>query len=157
MTNEPYEELIDGELFLRLAPDPRHELICARLHQRVRDVLSGNATSRLLPVRAQVKPMPGSVLRPDLALITTATGKVWFVAEVVSAEDHHPDTVTKKEIYEAARLPRLWMIDSRYDNLEVYHGSEHGLMLKGMFTGQSPVSEALLPGLRLVVAELFQA
>ncbi len=157
MTNEPYEELIEGELFLRLAPGPRHELICARLHQHVSDLLSGNSPSRLLPVRAQVELAPRTVLRPDLALVTAATGKLWLVAEVVNPVDHHPDTVTKKEIYENLRVPRLWMIDPRYDNLEVYHGSEYGLILKGMFAGRSVLSEALLPGLSLVVAELFPA
>ena len=153
--SEPYEELVDGELLLRLAPGLRHEMICARLHHRVSASLTCNGSSRLLAPRAQVELTPGTVVRPDLALVTAATGKLWLVAEVISSDDHHPDTVTKKEVYEDLRVPRLWMIDPRYDNIEVYHGSEYGLILKGMFAGRSALTEALLPGFHLVVAELF--
>jgi hypothetical protein len=155
--SDPYEEQVDGEAMLRLPPGARHELICARLHRCVSASLAGLGTSRLLPARARVELALGTVLRPDLALVTVATGKLWLAAEVVSSDDHHSDTVLKKEIYEAFRVPRLWMIDPRYDNLEVYHGSEYGLALKGMLAGRSALTEALLPGFRLVVAELFQA
>jgi len=155
--SEPYEELIDGELLLRLAPGLRHEMICARLHQRLSVSLAGNGTSRLLAPRTQVELTRRTVVRPDLALVTAATGKLWLAAEVISSDDHHSDTVTKKEVYENARVPRLWMIDPRYDNIEVYHGSEYGLILKGMTAGRAALTEPLLPAFRLVVAELFQA
>jgi len=155
--SEPYEERVDGERLLRLAPGLRHEMICARLHQRVSAGLTGNGTSRLLAPRAQVELTRRTVLRPDLALVTVATGKLWLVAEVISSDDHHSDTVTKKEIYENVRVPRLWMIDPRYDNIEVYHGGEYGLALKGMLAGRAALAEPLLPTFHLVAAELFQA
>jgi len=155
--SEPYEERVDGELLLRLAPGLRHELICARLHQRVSASLAGNGTSRLLAPRAPVELPRRTVVRPDLALVTAATGKLWLVAEVISSDDHQSDTVTKKEVYENLRVPRLWMIDPRYDNIEVYHGGEYGLTLKGMLAGRSALTEALLPGFNLTAVELFQA
>ena len=37
---------------------------------------------------------------PDLALVAAATGKLWLAAEIVSSDDHRPDTVIKKQIYE---------------------------------------------------------
>ena len=155
--SEPYEELVDGEPLSRLAPGPRHELICARLHQRVSASLTGNGTSRLLAPRAQVELTRHTVVRPDLALVTAATGKLWLAAEVISSDDHHADTVTKKEVYENIRVPRLWIIDPRYDNIEVYHGGEYGLTLKGMLAGRAALAEPLLPTFRLVAAELFQS
>ena len=155
--SEPYEETVDGETMLRLPPGARHELICARLHQRLSASLAGHSASRLLSVRTQVELSRGTVFRPDLALVTEATGKLWLAAEVIDSEDHHADTVTKKEMYEDIRVPRLWMIDPRYDNIEIYHGSEYGLILKGMLAGRAALTEALLPNFNLVVAELFQA
>ena len=155
--SEPYEELVDGEPLSRLAPGPRHELICARLRQRVSASLTANGTSRLLAPRAQVELTRHTVVRPDLALVTAATGKLWLAAEVISSDDHRSDTVTKKELYENVRVPRLWMIDLRYDNIEVYHGGEYGLALKGMLAGRAALTEALLPGLNLTAVELFQA
>jgi Uma2 family endonuclease len=153
--SEPYEELVDGELLLRLAPDLRHETICARLHQRVSASLTGNGASRLLAPRAQVELTRRTVVRPDLALVTAVTGKLWLAAEVISSDDHRSDTVTKKEVYENVQVPRLWMIDPRYDNIEVYHGGEYGLALKGMLAGRVALAEPLLPTFHLVAEELF--
>ena len=58
------------------------------------------------------------VVRPDLALVTAATGKAWLVAEIIDSADHRPDTVLKKAIYEDFKVPRVWMVDPRYDNVE---------------------------------------
>ena len=96
-------------------------------------------------------------MRPDLALVTAATGKLWLAVEIVSSTDHRWDTVTKKELYEQYALPRLWMVDPRYDNVEVYHGTPHGLALQHIYAGREMLGEKLLPALRLQVAALFAA
>src|SRR5689334_1147711 len=101
--SEDYEEILEGENFLRYAPGVRHEAICALLHARVAASLAGISSTRLLAPRTIVQISPGTMVRPDLALVTTATGKAWLVAEIVSSDDHRVDTVTKKEIYEHLR------------------------------------------------------
>jgi len=89
--------------------------------------------------------------------VTAANGKLWLAAEIVSSDDHRPDTVIKKQIYEDVKLARLWMIDPRYDNVEVYHSSEYGMILKAMLAGREILSEKLLPEFELNVEELFRA
>ena len=89
--------------------------------------------------------------------MAAATGKLWLAAEIVSSDDHQPDTVIKKQIYEEMRLPRLWMIDPRYDNVEVYHSNEYGLILKGILAGHELLTEKLLPEFQLTITELFAA
>ena len=89
--------------------------------------------------------------------MAAATGKVWLAAEIVSSDDHQPDTVIKKQIYEEMKLPRLWMIDPRYDNVEVYHSSEYGLVLKSILAGPELLTEKLLPEFQLTITELFAA
>ena len=155
--SEPYEEIVEGESYLRLPPGARHEVICTRLHELIAASLANIATTRLLPRRSVVQIASGTLVRPDLALVTVATGKVWLAAEIISSDDHRPDTVTKKQIYEELNIPRLWMIDPRYDNVEVYHGSQYGLMLKRILAGRETLTEQLLPTLQLTIAELFQA
>src|SRR5262249_9667040 len=119
----------------RPAPGPRHETICLRLHQAMRASVSDLASTRLLLPRAEIRISAENCLCPDLALVTVATGKLWLAAEIVSSDDHRTDTVIKKQLYEDLKLPRLWMIDPRYDNVEVYHGTEYGLVLKEMLAG----------------------
>ena len=63
----------------------------------------------------------------------------------------------KKEMYEKAKLPRLWMIDPRYDNVELYHGTEYGLMLKAILAGSESLAEKLIPEFCVVIGELFGA
>jgi len=155
--SEPYQEILEGETLRRNAPGRRHELICERLHDSMRAGVANLASTRLLARRSQVRLSAGTAVCPDLALVTTATGKLWLAAEIVSSDDHRADTVVKKQIYDALKLPRLWMIDPRYDNVEVYHGSEYGLMLKGILAGQEILTEKLLPEFQLTVADLFRA
>jgi len=153
--NDPYEEIVNGERLLRLPPRPRHEEILARLHQRVAGVLTGLATTKLLAARTRIEVSLDNIFRPDLALVTVASGKLWLVAEVIGSDDHHADTVDKKTIYEEIKLPRLWMVDPRYDNVEVYHGTPYGLSLKRVLAGRDLLTEALLPGFQYAIHELF--
>ncbi len=152
-----YAEILNGSTLARRAPGPRHEQICARLHQWVRASVANFAGTRLLAPRAEVRLSAKHTVCPDLALVAAATGKLWLAAEIVNSDDHQPDTVIKKQIYEEMKLPRLWMIDPRYDNVEVYHSNEYGLILKGILGGQELLTEKLLPEFQLTVAELFTA
>jgi len=82
---------------------------------------------------------------------------LWLAAEVVSSEDHSADTVVKKQIFEEVKLPRLWMIDPRYNNVEVYHASPYGLILKEILAGSEVLAERLLPEFQITMSELFEA
>jgi Uma2 family endonuclease len=119
--------------------------------------VAGLASTQLLAPRTKVQLSRTTFFCPDLALVTTASGKLILAVEIVSREDHHADTVTKKEIYEQHRVPRLWMVDPRYDNVEIYHSFEFGLQLKGILAGGEMLSEKLIPQFQLTVAALFAA
>lgn len=153
--SEPYNEVFDGEITRRLAPGARHETICSRLHAVIKASAANITSTRLLDRRAEIKVAASTTLCPDLALVTVATGRLWLAAEIVSSDDHRADTVLKKQIYEDTKLPRLWVIDPRYDNVEVYHSSEYGLALKDILAGQEALTEKLLPEFHIVIARLF--
>ena len=155
--SRPYEEMLSGETLPRSAPDSRHEAICDRLHTAMNAGVSNVATTQLLAPRTKIQVSRNTALRPDLALITTATGKLFLAVEIVCRDDHRNDTVIKKEIYEQIRVPRLWMVDPRYDNVEVYHSTEFGLQLKSILAGSEILAETLIPEFQIVVQELFAA
>ena len=151
----PYEEILDGTSLPRSAPSLRHELICARLHTAMAASVANLGSTQLLAPRTKIQVSRATAICPDLALITAATGKLWLAVEIVHTGDHHADTVIKKEVYEHVRVPRLWMIDPRYDNVEIYHSTEFGLALKGILAGSEVLSEKLVPEFQFVIAELF--
>ena len=155
--SQPYPETLDGAFLMRLAPGARHEAICARLHQRVHASVANLTSTRLLLPRSEVQLSSTTIVCPDLSLITRATGRLWLAAEIVSSDDHRADTVVKKQLYEEVRLPRLWMIDPRYDNVEIYHASSYGLVLRAILAGSELLTEKLLPEFQMTVTELFQA
>lgn len=154
--SDPYDELIEGELCLRLAPGPRHEEICRRIHARIAVAMTENTVAKLLSTRSAFQISQTTKIRPDLALVTAANDKLWLVAEIINSGDHHPDTLLKKNVYEEMKLPRLWMIDPRYDNVEIYHGTEYGLMLKEILAVNDVLREPLLPAFEYLIAELFK-
>lgn len=153
----PYEEILDGTTLPRSAPGVRHEQICERLHAAMAASVANIGSTQLLAPRTKIRVAQATAICPDLALITAATGKLWLAVEIVHTGDHHADTVIKKEIYENVRVPRLWMIDPRYDNVEVYHSTEFGLVLKGILAGNEVLAEKLIPEFQMVIAELFSA
>jgi Uma2 family endonuclease len=155
--NQPYEEILDGESLPRSAPGERHEMICERLHTAMTASVANLSTTQLVAPRTKITVARATEIRPDLALLTTATGKIFLAVEIVSREDHHADTVVKKELYDQIRVPRLWMIDPRYDNVEIYHSTEFGLALKGILAGSEILSEKLIPEFQIVISELFAA
>jgi len=113
--------------------------------------------TQLLAPRSKINVSRSTTICPDLALVTVATGKLWLAAEIISRDDHRADTVVKKELYEQIRVPRLWMVDPRYDNVEIYHSMEFGLQLKCILAGSEVLTEQLIPEFQFVIAELFAA
>src|SRR5262245_33557531 len=154
--SQSYDEVIEGTKLTRAAPGVRHESVCSRLHKCVQASVANFAGTKLLPPRMEVQLSSHTKVCPDLALVTAANGKLWLAAEIVSSDDHRNDTVIKKQIYEAVKLPRLWMIDPRYDNVEIYHNKEYGMSLKAMLAGREILSEKLLPEFELSVEELVR-
>ena len=153
--SKPYEEILDGATLPRSAPGGRHEEICDRLHAAMTASVANLAGTQLLAPRTRIQVSRSTAICPDLALVTIATGKLWLAAEIISRDDHHADTVVKKEFYEKIRVPRLWMVDPRYDNVEIYHSLEFGLALKGILAGREVLTENLIPEFQFVIAELF--
>jgi Uma2 family endonuclease len=90
----------------------------------------------------------------------TCTGEnlrvqLYLVAEVLQPGDHHVDTVDKKQVWNDGRLPRLWMIDPRYLNVEVYGCNETGFGLLQILANHHPLTDPHLPGFHYSMPELF--
>ncbi len=153
--SQPYEEILEGATLPRSAPDPRHEVICDRLHAAVNASVANMATAQLLAPRTRIQVSRSTAIRPDLAIVMAATQKLFLAVEVITRGDHNADTVVKKEVYEKIRVPRLWMVDPRYDNVEIYHSMAFGLQLKTILAGSEMLTEQLLPEFQVVISELF--
>ncbi len=150
-----FEETIDGANLLRPPPDERHERICQRLHAQVLAHLSPNSTLELLPSRSLVEVNTRNALRPDLAIMHRGANRLWLAAEIITPHDHRIDTVSKKMIYHEVCIPRLWIVDPRYNNVEVYRHRTFGLRLEEILADYDMLREPHLTGLAIQLAGLF--
>jgi Uma2 family endonuclease len=158
--SEAYEELVQGEAIQRRTPTAEHELLVTRLHGLVARAVPLNSALRLLPPRTELQLAEHSVLRPDLTVVRTdaaAAGiaQLYLVAEVLLPGDHHVDTVIKKQLWADVRLPRLWMVDPRYLNVEIYGCGEYGFTLFDILAHHHPLTDPHLPGLSCPMDGLF--
>jgi Uma2 family endonuclease len=157
--SEAYEETIAGEIVLRRTPGLDHEQLVDRLHGLVRAALPPNSALQLLGPRSGLRLADDCLLRPDLAAIRLdASGLAvpYLVAEVLLPGDHHLDTFIKKQVWSNLRLPRLWMIDPRYLNIEVYGLGEYGFTLQDILANHHPLTDPHLPGLRCSMDDFFR-
>lgn len=153
--SEAYEEIVGGEVWLRSPPSPKHEQVCQKLHQIVRKALEGIEDLQILPPRSIIEIQAGTLLRPDLVVIDKH-GKPVLIAEVIYPGDHRTDTVIKKNIYEESGIARLWMIDLRYECIEMYENTPFGLALRCSLAGMERVQDSQWPHLNFFVAQLFE-
>ena len=160
--SEGYEETIAGQRLMRRPPTMSHEILVARLHQYVAAALPLNSTLRLLPPRSKLDLGEKSLVRPDLAVVRMERGaaynhpgQLYLVAEVLQPGDHHIDTVIKKQVWTDGNLPRLWIIDPRYLNVEVYGRGENGFGLLTILANHHVLTDPYLPGLSCTMDQLF--
>lgn len=153
--SDPYQETIDGETFIRGPLNGPHELLCDRLHAWVGAHLSPNSILKLMPRRGLLKLRVGTDVCPDLALVRKDTGALYLAAEVLQPGDHHPDTVLKKQVYSDCRIPRLWVVDSRYQNVEIYATGQAGFRLESILAVNDTLVDVALGGARYAVADIF--
>jgi Uma2 family endonuclease len=155
MAEPPYEELIDGETFIRGPLNGPHEVLCDRLHAWVANHLPANSALKLLPRRTTLTLRPGTDICPDLALVRRESGQLYLAAEVLQPGDHHPDTVLKKQIYSDCRAPRLWIVDSRYENVEVYGIGPVGFHLESILAINDSLSDTALSSAMYSLSDIF--
>jgi Uma2 family endonuclease len=160
---EGYEELIDGEVQMRRAPTAEHERLVTRLHELIAATLSPNSALRLLPPRSGLRLADTLTLRPDVAIVRVPSPadeaetppQLYLVGEVLQPGDHHLDTVVKKQMWADLQLPRLWMIDPRYLNVEVYGCGEYGFTLLNILANRDELTDPFLRGLACSMLRLF--
>ena len=105
------------------------------------------------------------VLEPDLVIIlsgrTDISGGVHvegapdIVVEILSS-DRHRDLVHKRQIYAEAGIPEYWIFDPRNDTVTPLELQGEVYVERGVLGAEDTLTTALLPGLVIPLADLFQ-
>jgi len=143
----PYEEILDGNPLPPVRARIRHEQICERLHAAMAASVANIGST---PIACAAHENPGVPLHHHLSRPGADhrghrqnSGWLWRL----STRAIITPTRSSKRNLRTVRVPRLWMVDPRYDNVEIYHSTEFGLALKGILAGGEVLAEKAASGI----------
>lgn len=140
LTEKPYREYRDGEVFPKAVPTKYHAII-----QRVLMMLLQNQGVQAFP-ELTVRISPARYLVPDIAVASDfpgpyATEPVLLCCEILSPEDRLGAMLSKCEEYHAWGVPFCWVIDPVKRTAWEYHsGAEPVRATAALCAGELAVS-----------------
>jgi Uma2 family endonuclease len=164
-------EIIDGEVHLLPTPILKHQLVQAKLMDRIRSYLNLNRLGELLaaPFDFVVRREPLRTRQPDLFFLSSARDAEWrdrlneprfeiapdLVIELLSPSDTYQRWKEKLQDYHQLGVREVWAVDVEAGEIEVLVREEGGYRSLGWFAGKQPVPTQVLTGLTLTPAEVF--
>jgi Uma2 family endonuclease len=164
-------EIIDGEVHLLPTPILKHQLVQAKLMDRIRSYLNLNRLGELLaaPFDFVVRREPLRTRQPDLFFLSSARESEWrdrlseprleiapdLVIELLSPSDTYQRWKEKLQDYHQLGVREVWAVDVEAGEIEVLVREEGGYRSLGWFSGEQLVPTQVLTGLTLTPAEVF--
>lgn len=158
----PYQ-LIEGELIITPAPNPRHQIISANIFEKVRVLTKGLGVCLYSPVDVYLD--DENAFQPDVVFISNNRrdiikedgiyGVPDLVIEILSPSTASYDLKEKFGVYERSGVKEYWIVDPEVNSVEVYF-NEHGrfsLIQKAERTGN--VKSLILKDVEIALYEIF--
>ncbi|MCS7288038.1 MAG: Uma2 family endonuclease [Roseiflexaceae bacterium] len=155
----------DGTIEILPMPTDRHQVISRFLlfvlHAYIQPL---GGTVLHAPLRLQIR--EGKFREPDLLLVRRANdprrqNRYWLgadlVIEIVGPDDPERDTIVKRADYAEAGIPEYWIVDPDAERVTVLTLQNNSYVEHGAYHRGAHIQSALLPGLTINVAELFNA
>lgn len=161
-------EIVDGEHYVTPAPYLRHQAIVGNLQFRLRSHLETNPVGILFAAPCDVVLSEFNVVQPDLVFVATTNAGVLteaniqgvpdLVIEVLSPSTRKVDLTVKKKLYERAGVLEYWVVDPEEETVQVFRLGEGGYGGGEVLSAErgDGLTSAILPGLRLALASVFQ-
>jgi len=156
-------EIVDGEKEVKMA-GARHGEICAQITGELIGYLKGNKTGRAYSSNTTFQ-IGQNERMPDVAFVSAARipeegapSSKWEIApdlavEVISPNDIWEKVNDKVREYFAAGVRQVWLVSQNAEQVVVY---DSPTQIKVVTAAEDLTSEALLPGFKCRVADLFQ-
>lgn len=122
-------ETVHGELLVSPSPRRLHQRIVTRLSVALAEYLRREPVGEVLSSPADIEWGPDVLVQPDL-LVTDGTKDdrdAWptldallLAIEVLSPSSVRADRVTKRTLYQEARVPTCWIVDADARTVEIW-------------------------------------
>ena len=159
-------EILDGEHYVTAAPFLRHQRISIRLSSRLFFFADRHGLGEVLTAPADVVLSLNDVVQPDILFISKARsgiarersvqGAPDLVIEILSKSTRSRDEGLKRERYELLGVTEYWTVDPETRTAKVYRRRGERLSPAAEISGDGVLSTPLLPGLEIVLSEIFE-
>jgi Uma2 family endonuclease len=158
----PYQ-LIEGELVMTPAPNPRHQIILGNIVEKVRQYTKGSGITIFSPVDLYFG--EENAYQPDMVYITKQRREIIkddgiygtpdLVVEILSPSTAYYDLRKKFRIYEKYGVREYWIVDPEMDSVDVYLNEQGHFSLTGKAEGKGELESSLLKGFKVTLDEVF--
>lgn len=163
----PWFQLINGELFMSPSPFFFHQDLIARLMGELVPFVRRHRLGKVVTAPSDVQLDSGNVYQPDLYFVSTARlsiiekqgpkGAPDLVVEVISASTGRLDLGPKKARYAESGVQEFWAVFPETSEVEVYQLAASAEQPSARLTVTDSLTTPLLPGLTILLQELFES
>ncbi|MFN3480770.1 MAG: Uma2 family endonuclease [Thermodesulfovibrionales bacterium] len=157
----PYQ-LIEGELVMTPAPNPRHQLISANIFEKIREFTKQLGMTLYSPIDVYLG--RENAYQPDIIFISKERqdiiqedgiyGAPDLVIEILSPSTARYDLREKFRVYERTGVKEYWIVDPDMKSVELYTNKDGQFSL--IFKAEEgEIESVLLKGLKLTFQEIF--
>ena len=160
-------EVVDGEVIMA-GPSLYHQIISGNINEPVRAFVRSNRLGQVIyaPIDVIVRRDPLRVRQPDLLFVSNERAGILserieggpdLVVEIISPSNTHAEIEGKLADYASINVSECWLVYPQIHAVEVLR-LEDGEWRRAYIRGAGErLESAVLPGLDLDIAEIFQA
>ncbi|MFN3479307.1 MAG: Uma2 family endonuclease [Thermodesulfovibrionales bacterium] len=158
----PYQ-LIEGELIMTPAPNPRHQIILGNIVERIRQFTKASGIVLFSPIDVYLD--DENAFQPDLIFIFNARrgiikedgiyGPPDLVIEILSPSTAHYDLREKFGVYERSGVKEYWIVDPEINSVEVYFNENGHFSLSQKAERTGSVKSLILKDVEIALYEIF--
>ncbi len=158
----PYQ-LIEGELIMTPAPNPRHQIISGNIFEKIRHLTKGLGITFYSPIDVYFG--EENAYQPDIVFIKKERqeiikddgiyGSPDLVIEILSLSTAYYDIKKKFKVYEKFGVQEYWIVDPETNSVEIYSNEKGHFSLIGKAEREGDIESPLLKGLQLTLKDIF--
>jgi Uma2 family endonuclease len=160
-------EIIDGELYVTPPPSIEHQRISREIEFRLHRLLTEADLGEVFDAPVGLCLDDENVFEPDLVVVLKGSkariaeqavmGPADVVIEILSPGTARRDLTTKRAAYETHGVREYWIVDPEAQAIEVLALESLRYVRHGLYRRRDTLTSSVLPGLSMLLAEVFPA
>lgn len=160
-------EVIDGEHYVTLSPNTRHQRICSKLVICLGGFVDNGKLGQVFTSPIDVVLSDVDVVQPDVLFVSSIRALIItesniqrapdLVIEILSPGTRRTDEVIKRKLYERSGVDEYWIVDPELETVKVYRLTDGKFERTAeLFKENSDIlTTPLLPSLQIPLTYLF--